>query len=55
MQSIGLTMVSYHGNLRLSVAGEKGFIDSELLTSCVKEAFDKIYTVACGKNGIKQR
>lgn len=54
-QSIGLTMVSYHGNLRLSVAGEKGFIDSELLTSCVKEAFDKIYTVACGKNGIKQR
>lgn len=50
LQSLAVTMVSYMGNLKVVLSGEKGFIDSQLLISCMKEAFDKIYREACGKD-----
>ncbi|XP_077224538.1 wax ester synthase/diacylglycerol acyltransferase 4-like [Tasmannia lanceolata] len=48
-QSLSLTMVSYIGNLTVAVTVEKGFIASQVLISCMKEAFEKIYEEACGK------
>lgn len=50
MQSLAVTMVSYMGTLKVVLTGEKGFIDSQLLVSCMKEAFDKVYREACGKD-----
>ncbi|KAJ8648123.1 hypothetical protein MRB53_001146 [Persea americana] len=48
--SLAVTMVSYMGTLKVVLTGEKGFIDSQLLVSCMKEAFDKVYREACGKD-----
>ncbi|KAL5992706.1 hypothetical protein ACLOJK_013625 [Asimina triloba] len=50
-QSLALTMVSYMGKLRLVATAEKGFIRSELLVSCMKEAYDKVYKEACSTDG----
>ncbi|XP_058089026.1 wax ester synthase/diacylglycerol acyltransferase 4-like [Magnolia sinica] len=47
-QSLALTILSYMGNLRVMVAAEKGFINSQLLVSCLKEAYHNIYREACG-------
>lgn len=52
MQSLVVTMVSYMENLRVVLTGEKGFIDSQLLASCLREAFGKIHAEACGKDGM---
>ncbi|XP_077214343.1 wax ester synthase/diacylglycerol acyltransferase 4-like [Tasmannia lanceolata] len=48
-QSLSLSMVSYIGKLTVVVTVEKGFIASQVLISCMKEAFEKIYEEACGK------
>lgn len=46
-QSLGVTMVSYMEKFRVVFTGERGFINSPLLCSCMKEAFDKTYAEAC--------
>ncbi|KAI3993218.1 hypothetical protein MKX01_009961 [Papaver californicum] len=48
-QSLTFTIVSYMGKLRLVTTSEKGFIDAKLMNSCLKEAFQKIYSAACGE------
>ncbi|KAF9616645.1 hypothetical protein IFM89_030879 [Coptis chinensis] len=52
-QSLVFTIVSYMGKLRLVSATEKGFIDSQLLNSCLKEAFSKIYVAVVGEHPVK--
>ncbi|KAK9101706.1 hypothetical protein Sjap_018960 [Stephania japonica] len=52
-QSLVFSIVTYMGKLRLVAASEKGFIDSRVLNSCVKEAFQKIYVAAMGENPLK--
>ncbi|KAI3942726.1 hypothetical protein MKW92_053916 [Papaver armeniacum] len=42
-RSLGIYIMSYMDKLRLVVTAEKEFIDSELLVSCMKEAFQNIY------------
>ncbi|KAF9615119.1 hypothetical protein IFM89_022049 [Coptis chinensis] len=51
-QSFLFTMVSYAGKLRMTAATEKGFIDPKLLSSCLKEAFTKIYVAAVGEHPV---
>ncbi|KAI3951655.1 hypothetical protein MKW92_023215 [Papaver armeniacum] len=48
-QSLTFTIVSYMGKLRLVTTSEKGFIDAKLMNSCLKEAFQKMYSAACGE------
>ncbi|KAI3875356.1 hypothetical protein MKX03_027450 [Papaver bracteatum] len=43
VDSLGIYIMSYMDKLRLVVTAEKEFIDSELLVSCMKEAFQNIY------------
>lgn len=49
MQSLTITMVSYNGELKLALGTEKGFINSQLLVSCMEKAFARIYEAAVGK------
>ncbi|KAF6160707.1 hypothetical protein GIB67_019647 [Kingdonia uniflora] len=49
-QSLTFTVATTMGDLKLVVTMEKGFIDSEVFTSCMNEAFKNIYKAACGKN-----
>ncbi|KAK9109140.1 hypothetical protein Sjap_017200 [Stephania japonica] len=49
-QSIVFTVISYIGSLKVAVTMEKGFIDSQLFTLCMKEAFQKILQEACDKD-----
>ncbi|PIA40977.1 hypothetical protein AQUCO_02300032v1 [Aquilegia coerulea] len=48
MQSLTFTTASWMGQLRLTATMEKNFIDSQLLYSCMKEAFENIFQAACG-------
>ncbi|XP_043710119.1 wax ester synthase/diacylglycerol acyltransferase 4-like [Telopea speciosissima] len=48
-QSLFFTVMSYMGKLRVITLAEKGFIDSELLISCMKEAFGNILEAASNK------
>ncbi|PIA56363.1 hypothetical protein AQUCO_00700590v1 [Aquilegia coerulea] len=41
-QSLIFPVISYMGKLTIVISGEKGFIDSQLLASCMNEAFKKI-------------
>ncbi|KAL5714221.1 hypothetical protein ACHQM5_016211 [Ranunculus cassubicifolius] len=41
-QSLIFLVMSYNGQLTIAVSVEKGFIDSQLLGSCMNEAFKKI-------------
>ncbi|XP_058089049.1 wax ester synthase/diacylglycerol acyltransferase 5-like [Magnolia sinica] len=54
-QSLALTMVSYMGNLRVVASAEKRFINSQLLMSCMKEAYDKVHREACGVDGTESQ
>ncbi|PIA56361.1 hypothetical protein AQUCO_00700588v1 [Aquilegia coerulea] len=47
-QSLTFTTASWMGQLRLTATMEKNFIDSQLLCSCMKEAFENIFQAACG-------
>ncbi|MCL7045174.1 hypothetical protein MKW94_007760 [Papaver nudicaule] len=49
-QSLLFTVLSYMGKLTLVMRTEKGFINSKLLASCMKEAFKKIFEDACEKD-----
>ncbi|MCL7048046.1 hypothetical protein MKW94_004293 [Papaver nudicaule] len=42
-RSLGIYIMSYMDKLRLVVTAEKEFIDSELLVSCMQEAFQNIF------------
>lgn len=53
MQSLVFTIVSYMGKLRLITTSERGFIDPQLLNSCLKEAFTNIYVAAVGEHPLK--
>lgn len=46
LQSLTVTLMSYNGELRLAMGTEKGFIDSQLLVSCIKNAFNRIMDAA---------
>ncbi|XP_056166303.1 wax ester synthase/diacylglycerol acyltransferase 4-like isoform X1 [Syzygium oleosum] len=48
-ESLDVTIFSYAGNLRVAVRAEQGFIDSELYTRSLLDAFDMILHDACGK------
>ncbi|KAF7849333.1 hypothetical protein BT93_L0967 [Corymbia citriodora subsp. variegata] len=48
-ESLRITIFSYAGNLRVAVGAEKGFIDSELYTRLLLDAFDAILDDACRK------
>ncbi|KAL5992700.1 hypothetical protein ACLOJK_013619 [Asimina triloba] len=48
-ESLQLTIVGYNGNLRIMVSAQKGFIDSQLIVSCIKEAYQNMYREAYGK------
>ncbi|XP_030463840.2 wax ester synthase/diacylglycerol acyltransferase 4-like isoform X1 [Syzygium oleosum] len=48
-ESLNITIFSYAGNLRVAVRAEQGFIDSELYTRSLLDAFDMIFHDACGK------
>ncbi|KMZ58450.1 O-acyltransferase WSD1 [Zostera marina] len=45
-QSLSCSAVSYMGNLKLCLSVEKGFVNSELLMSCMDDAFTKIFRQA---------
>ncbi|XP_039115580.1 O-acyltransferase WSD1-like [Dioscorea cayenensis subsp. rotundata] len=48
-QSLTITMVSYNGKIKVAMGTEKGFIDSELLVSCMEKSFQRIFTVSGAK------
>ncbi|CAN1351389.1 Wax ester synthase/diacylglycerol acyltransferase 4 [Linum perenne] len=39
-QNLTVTMVSYMGQMRVTIGAEKGFIDPNKLKSCIQSAFD---------------
>lgn len=44
LQSIGITMMSYAGKLRVTIRMEKGgFMDSQAFNSCIENAFDMVF------------
>ncbi|CAK9171068.1 unnamed protein product [Ilex paraguariensis] len=45
-QSLGITVMSYVGKLRVAVLVEKGFIDPRLFKSCIENAFELIFKAA---------
>uniref|UniRef100_A0A803LHI3 O-acyltransferase WSD1 C-terminal domain-containing protein n=1 Tax=Chenopodium quinoa TaxID=63459 RepID=A0A803LHI3_CHEQI len=45
-QSLVITVMSYTQTLRIGVGAEKGFIDSQRLNSCIKNAFELINEAA---------
>ncbi|KAL5714239.1 hypothetical protein ACHQM5_016228 [Ranunculus cassubicifolius] len=47
-QSLVFTLASCMGQLRIAVTMEKSFIDSELFTTCMTDAFEDIYDAAIG-------
>ncbi|XP_020088027.1 O-acyltransferase WSD1-like [Ananas comosus] len=48
-QSLTITVVSYMGKLKVALGVEKGFINSQLLNSYMKESFERILEAAKGK------
>ncbi|KAG5545295.1 hypothetical protein RHGRI_017682 [Rhododendron griersonianum] len=42
-ESIGITMISYAGKLRVTIRMEKGFMDSQTFSSCIENAFDMVF------------
>ncbi|KAF8027997.1 hypothetical protein BT93_E0800 [Corymbia citriodora subsp. variegata] len=48
-ESLRITIFSYAGNLRVAVGAEEGFVDSELYTSSLLDAFNAILDDACRK------
>ncbi|XP_044501643.1 wax ester synthase/diacylglycerol acyltransferase 4-like [Mangifera indica] len=44
-QSLGITMVSYNGKIRVAVKAEKDFIDISKFKCCLENAFQKIFKV----------
>ena len=46
LQSLVVTIVSYMGNLRVSLGAEEGFIDSPKLKSCIENAFEMMLNAA---------
>ncbi|CAI0548787.1 unnamed protein product [Linum tenue] len=46
-QNLTVTMVSYMGQMRVSIGTEKGFIDPNKLKSCIQRAFDLILNSTC--------
>ncbi|PIA35242.1 hypothetical protein AQUCO_03600127v1 [Aquilegia coerulea] len=44
--SLNITVMSYMGNVRLALGTEKGFINHQVLISCLQKAFDKIFAAA---------
>lgn len=54
LQSLTVTALSYMGQLKIAVGAEKGFINSELLVSCMEKSFERILEASVGqKNLIK--
>ncbi|KAG9450974.1 hypothetical protein H6P81_010939 [Aristolochia fimbriata] len=51
-QSLGTMVVSYMGKLTIALILEEGFVDSQLLVSCINDAFERIYQVAMGRAGV---
>lgn len=49
LQSLTITVVSYMGKLKVALGVEKGFINSQLLNSYMKESFERILEAAKGK------
>ncbi|KAK9109141.1 hypothetical protein Sjap_017201 [Stephania japonica] len=49
-QRLIFTVISYLGSLKVAVTMEKDFIDFQLFTFCMNEAFQKILQAACDKN-----
>ncbi|CAI0449265.1 unnamed protein product [Linum tenue] len=47
LHDVFVTIVSYMGQLRVSVVAEKGFIDHDKLKSCIQMAFHHIYESSC--------
>ncbi|XP_021718181.1 O-acyltransferase WSD1-like [Chenopodium quinoa] len=45
-KSLVITIMSYMQTVRIGVGVEKGLIDSQKLTSCIKNAFDLVYEAA---------
>ncbi|KAE9444901.1 hypothetical protein C3L33_23201, partial [Rhododendron williamsianum] len=41
--SLGITMISYAGKLRVTIRMEKGFMDSQTFSSCIENAFDMVF------------
>ncbi|KAM0938325.1 putative O-acyltransferase, WSD1, O-acyltransferase WSD1 [Dioscorea sansibarensis] len=48
-QSLTITIVSYNGKIKVAMGTEKGFIDSELLVSCMEKSFQRIFTASGAK------
>ncbi|CAI0548689.1 unnamed protein product [Linum tenue] len=46
-ENLTVTMVSYMGQMRVSIGTEKGFIDPNKLKSCIQRAFDLILNSTC--------
>ncbi|KAJ0966872.1 hypothetical protein J5N97_023789 [Dioscorea zingiberensis] len=42
-QSLTISILSYMGNVRVAFGAEKGFIDSQLLVSCMEKSFEMLY------------
>ncbi|KAG5545292.1 hypothetical protein RHGRI_017679 [Rhododendron griersonianum] len=42
-ESLGITMISYAGKLRVTIRMEKGFMDSQTFRSCIENAFDMVF------------
>ncbi|XP_020246505.1 O-acyltransferase WSD1-like isoform X2 [Asparagus officinalis] len=47
-QSLTITVVSYMGKLRVAMGVEKGFINPNLLVSCMEKSFERIFEAALG-------
>ncbi|XP_010242035.1 PREDICTED: O-acyltransferase WSD1-like [Nelumbo nucifera] len=52
-QDVVFTIASYMEELCIVATAEKSFIDSNVLISCVKKAFEDIYQAACGINKVE--
>ncbi|CAN0915099.1 Wax ester synthase/diacylglycerol acyltransferase 11 [Linum grandiflorum] len=46
-QSLSATVMSYMGDVRITIGGEKDFVDSNKLISCIETAFEIISKAAC--------
>ncbi|CAI0549654.1 unnamed protein product [Linum tenue] len=46
-QDVTISVISYMGQLRVSVGAEKGFIDHDKLKSCIQMAFHHLRNSAC--------
>ncbi|CAN1123674.1 Wax ester synthase/diacylglycerol acyltransferase 11 [Linum perenne] len=48
-QSLSATVMSYMGDVRITIGGQKDFVDSRKLISCVETAFKIISKAACNQ------